>query len=85
MKHCIAEVKHWNGTGALRKSMQQAKPSLAEGRGLHDSLADPEIAKHVSITSKLADLLGVGNADQVNMVFCGVSMLSISIPAFGCR
>ena len=33
--------------------------------GLHDSLADPEISKHVELTKQLVTLLGVANTDQV--------------------
>ena len=45
--------------------MQQPAQPASEATGLYDKLADPEIFKHVNITSKLASLLGVANADQV--------------------
>lgn len=53
----------------MKASKQPAEQASAEGRGLHDSLADAAISKHVGITTKLAELLGVANADQVGRVF----------------
>ena len=53
--------------GVMKASKQPAEQASAEGRGLHDSLADPAISKHVGITTKLAELLGVANADQVGV------------------
>lgn len=52
--------------GVSRKAKLPADQPKVDGKGLQDGLAEPEIAKHVSITSKLADLLGVANADQVS-------------------
>ena len=40
-----------------------AKP--CNDSGLHDSLADPEIYKHVEVTKQLVTLLGVAKTDQV--------------------
>ena len=55
--------------GGLKAGKQPAEQASAEGRGLHDSLADPAVSKHVGITTKLAELLGVANADQVSRAF----------------